>query len=420
MSIQLFPFLFSFSFPLADAHAEGEPVVWDVFVDGHRAETVTGRWRFSSAAAAPCVGDHCEGMFSAEDGSWGAAAGGDVDGGDPDSCLGARGPGEGAWGQENCGGGDGRCGTVIWDGVPRAAEGGLVNEMFFGLSALAAVEPASGLITGTVVDLGTEGHEVRYVPRAAGRYLLSVTLDTPAEAHGDLGPAAVAESVSGRHIAGSPFALLVAQGGPVAETSTARGSGLRHAVAGVAATFEVTTRDEEGNGIGDGGAALAATFDSGAPVAMLDRGDGSYLFNYTLEARGTHELSVALGGSHIQGSPFAVVAEASVVDAGHCELRAPGGCRLVEPSCGPEARPTSTVVADALFAFRADGFELSANAPAEIRPGARVVVAKAAHPSNDRGFEVVDVRGGRVVLDVAAGALVPGVDAGGVELRVGG
>ena len=175
-------------------------------------------------------------MFSAEDGTWGAASG-EVDG--AFACLSDR--SEGSWGQENCAGDDSGCNIVYVDGKPRRAPD-LLGKLYYGTSPLAHVDEAARTFEGNVTDRGSYGHEVLYTPGASGLYLLSVTL-------------------GGQHIDGSPFRVTVSTGIAVAHTSSAKGVGLRHAIAGEIARFTVVARDVESNQITTGGEPFDATID---------------------------------------------------------------------------------------------------------------------------------------------------------------
>ena len=48
----------------------------------------------------------------------------------------------------------------------------------------------------------------------------------------------------------------------------------------------------------------------GAVLALLDRGDGTYLISYSAEISGRYSLAVTIHGEHINGSPFRVVVAA--------------------------------------------------------------------------------------------------------------
>ena len=90
----------------------------------------------------------------------------------------------------------------------------------------ASVTPLTGADAGR--------YTVAYVPRFAGSSLLSVT-------------------ISGAHIKGSPFTVIISDGAAAGATSTAAGSAVGNATAGSEATFVIQAKDAEGNNKAGGG-----------------------------------------------------------------------------------------------------------------------------------------------------------------------
>ena len=78
----------------------------------------------------------------------------------------------------------------------------------------------------------------------------------------------------------------------------------------------VTACDALGHRCPVGGAVLAVALAPcahchyGAVLALLDRGDGTYLISYSAEISGRYSLAVTIHGEHINGSPFRVVVAA--------------------------------------------------------------------------------------------------------------
>eukprot|EP00300_Choanocystis_sp_HF-7_P010205 c16838_g1_i2.p1 GENE.c16838_g1_i2~~c16838_g1_i2.p1 ORF type:complete len:444 (+),score=22.76 c16838_g1_i2:1-1332(+) len=130
-----------------------------------------------------------------------------------------------------------------------------------------------------------------------------------------------------------PFTISVT-GGASANTTTASGDGLNHAVAGVPATFTVTTRDSSNQLIGQGGLASKISVDvigpNGKGNAMIgvanvdDKGDGTYLVTYVPVVSGANKLVVKLSNNNIQNSPFPLTVTANSSSAGHCTASGAG------------------------------------------------------------------------------------------------
>ncbi|NXC45787.1 TRIM3 protein, partial [Penelope pileata] len=95
-----------------------------------------------------------------------------------------------------------------------------------------------------------------------------------------------------------------------AHKTVATGEGLRHAVVGQPASLSVTTKDKDGELVRSGSACLrfqvTAPDGSVAESEVLDNKNGTYELLYTPRAEGDFQLSIALYGQPIRGSPFRV------------------------------------------------------------------------------------------------------------------
>ncbi|XP_021239503.1 tripartite motif-containing protein 3 isoform X4 [Numida meleagris] len=95
-----------------------------------------------------------------------------------------------------------------------------------------------------------------------------------------------------------------------AHKTVATGEGLRHAVVGQPASLSVTTKDKDGELVRSGSACLRFMVtgpDGGAAESEVqDNKNGTYELLYTPRAEGDFQLSIALYGQPIRGSPFRV------------------------------------------------------------------------------------------------------------------
>jgi len=151
-------------------------------------------------------------------------------------------------------------------------------------------------------------YHCNYVATLAGTYALSLSL-----------PGTTTEKRS--------FSVTVVPTKPDSVASSASGSALTSATAGVLATFALHTRDAYGNPQG-------FVVSSGAPPYVVEAvvggavASGQVLFDaagnpsasYRVERSGTYALRVKLNGFDIAGSPFPLVVHAGTVDAHKCSL----------------------------------------------------------------------------------------------------
>ena len=161
-----------------------------------------------------------------------------------------------------------------------------------------------------VEDLGTGDYRVSYTPVVSGVYSLSVTVNA-VPVHEDLGITAQGDSLFTGHVVNSPFVLTVADGETVAVLSTATGTGLVDAEAGVETGFSVQAVDIKGNFRTVSTDAVVAVFaHEGGETSFTVEGsyvsDGLYDFRYTPTIAGLYTLSVTINGAHVAESPFAL------------------------------------------------------------------------------------------------------------------
>ena len=107
--------------------------------------------------------------------------------------------------------------------------------------------------------------------------------------------------VSGGPVPGSPFASTVVHGPPSPSTTTAQVVKSGAFFYRVDAT--VTTRDAQGNPIGQGGDRVEVLIDGG-PVPVTDNGNGTYTSASVVTFNPNPEVAITLNGSPINGSPF--------------------------------------------------------------------------------------------------------------------
>lgn len=126
-------------------------------------------------------------------------------------------------------------------------------------------------------------------------------------------------TVNGTPICGSPFQLVLAAGSASPAHCTASGPGLYDGTAGQCCSVIITARDCYGNALATGGASFAvritaqrpscAEFDSWCAELCemhtpVDRGDGTYLFEWVQPVPAEYALHISLEHTHIKGSPY--------------------------------------------------------------------------------------------------------------------
>jgi len=166
-----------------------------------------------------------------------------------------------------------------------------------GATVLASLSDASGAIPVDVVDNRDGTYSCTYVPRTAAKTKLEVAVKT--------------EMYGTENIHGAPFTIDVNPGSASATFTEASGPGTKGAVAGETAPITVTTKDEFGNLLLDGGAPISATLtnledQSTLSVDVLDNNDGTYNLSYIPQTAGNYQLDVKLGEESIKDTPLVV------------------------------------------------------------------------------------------------------------------
>ena len=96
---------------------------------------------------------------------------------------------------------------------------------------------------------------------------------------------------------------------------TAMGEGLFHPRVHRLCTVTLVTKDRSGENCLEGGERLFVQLKSipsnGASLSVdvRDNGDGSYSINFRPQAKGEHQLVIAIRGQHIDGSPFTLLVD---------------------------------------------------------------------------------------------------------------
>lgn len=154
----------------------------------------------------------------------------------------------------------------------------------------------SAIEVGTVADNGDGTFTLTYTPRIAGSYNVRVLLN------------------GGVDVNNSPYLVSVVPNVPFGTTSSAAGTGITSAATNVQASFQVTTRDLNGNFVKQGGASFQVIVEYPLKVNVTgscsDLLTGLYACLYTAKYVGVSRLHVILTQSGvslpISGSPFAL------------------------------------------------------------------------------------------------------------------
>ncbi|KAK3289369.1 hypothetical protein CYMTET_3197 [Cymbomonas tetramitiformis] len=164
-----------------------------------------------------------------------------------------------------------------------------------------------------VSDASAGEFRMDYMLTRAGEYVLNVRLDN-------------------QHAGESPYSGVRLQvGAAYAQESTAAGPGLEQSVAGMTSEFTLTTRDQYGNARSSGNDVYTARLTllnsavSNVQFAnVVDLGTGQYTVRYSLDLSGIYEVTVALSGQDIKGSPFELEVLSSLTDPSSCYTRGTG------------------------------------------------------------------------------------------------
>jgi tetratricopeptide (TPR) repeat protein len=127
-------------------------------------------------------------------------------------------------------------------------------------------------------------------------------------------------------------------------------------------------RDEFGNQLLDGGAAVRVTY-KGTELALTDQKDGTYSFNYDAEAKSGGQLVAMVNGVTVDSCPLSVTLEDEIVVALHAPAsssKAAGQLDLIATLEHTTVALTSVAAAPELFA--AAEFETTSSATAASAP----------------------------------------------------
>jgi hypothetical protein len=107
--------------------------------------------------------------------------------------------------------------------------------------------------------------------------------------------------INGTPVTGSPFSSTVVHGSASPATTTA--TVVKSGAFFYQIDATVTTRDAQGNLIGQGGDRVEMTIDGGG-VQVFDNGNGTYTSQSVITFNPNPEVVILLNGSPINGSPF--------------------------------------------------------------------------------------------------------------------
>eukprot|EP00698_Gefionella_okellyi_P019273 TRINITY_DN5888_c0_g1_i1.p1 TRINITY_DN5888_c0_g1~~TRINITY_DN5888_c0_g1_i1.p1 ORF type:complete len:5059 (-),score=1335.09 TRINITY_DN5888_c0_g1_i1:98-15274(-) len=144
----------------------------------------------------------------------------------------------------------------------------------------------------TVADSVEGRYRVSFVPRLVGTYHVTARKD-------------------GISVAGCPLNIQCLPGATVAKSCVAQ-TPATQVTAGSVATFPIVAKDLSGNARSEGGDVFEVTYagpKSGRGL-VNDHGTGSYTAEFSTTVAGDYQISVRLGGEHVQGSPFACIVSA--------------------------------------------------------------------------------------------------------------
>lgn len=133
--------------------------------------------------------------------------------------------------------------------------------------------------------------------------------------------------VNGEEIAGGPWAVTVAAGGPSAKQTIAEVTG---GTAGSPTTIVVRTRDQFGNDCTEARHrvdVMVVGANEDAEAYVVDNDDGTYSASYTPKSAGTDYITVSLDGVVIGDSPVASEVTAGPADANESIAMLPSSCR---------------------------------------------------------------------------------------------
>jgi hypothetical protein len=165
-----------------------------------------------------------------------------------------------------------------------------------------------------------------YTTPIAGYYILSIK--SPTAYNG------ISSSVT--ELANSPWNISVIPASSDAISAISTGPGLKSAVAGIQAYFNIQAVDAYGNFarddrtdpktgfIGQLGTGSSVTITSSAPSVIKYPFPGTYVGKWTETLVGTTTLSIMLGTTLVKGAPFQVIVSPGKASAAHCDAYGPG------------------------------------------------------------------------------------------------
>jgi adhesin/invasin len=139
------------------------------------------------------------------------------------------------------------------------------------------------------------------------------------------GTDAVAITMNGTAIGGSPFTSTVSVGAVSPAQSTAT---VPDGVAGLPTAIVVQARDAYGNPVSTGGETVSVTVagtNGAGALTVTDQGDGTYAAGYTPTVAGADEVAITMNGTPISGSPFTSTVGAGAVSPAQSTATVPDG-----------------------------------------------------------------------------------------------
>lgn len=186
------------------------------------------------------------------------------------------------------------------------ARDGFGNAVLTGGAAVDINVTGANAAAPAVTDVGDGTYTASYTPVTAGPDQIAITLN-------------------GVSVSGSPFTSTVNAGNADAAQSSA--SVQASVVAGSTSSIIVQTRDANGNALTSGGQTVVVTVagSNAATPAVTDNGNGTYAATYLPTNSGSDNVTVALNGVALNGSPFTTAVEAGDPDPDETMATVPDG-----------------------------------------------------------------------------------------------
>ncbi len=175
-----------------------------------------------------------------------------------------------------------------------------------GAAVVVTVSGANAAGPTGATDQGDGTYTFQYTPTASGTDNVGITLN-------------------GGTVGASPYTSTVSPGPPSAGNSVAVVPGA--GTAGAATVISVQARDQYGNDLSAGGAAVVVTVTgaNSATPAVTDNGDGTYATSYTPTASGADAVAITLNGSAVGTSPYATLVAPGAASAAQTTAVVPSG-----------------------------------------------------------------------------------------------